>query len=139
MRNLSRRTILGGATALPFITAAPAFAAFAVDRSTWNAAKAAYIAARDAGDSYWQSVEQPLDLSKMSVGERDQLAHVSDALLEAYIEAKDTLILTPAPDFAALLFKYDLVKDMCRDAMADSFAAFEADFARLAGTEANNG
>ena len=44
MRNLTRRSILGGATALPFITAAPAFAALGVDRSAWNAILADYRA-----------------------------------------------------------------------------------------------
>lgn len=56
MRNLSRRSIMGGAAALPFITAAPAFAALGVDRSTWNAALADAIAAdaaaRRADDAY---------------------------------------------------------------------------------------
>lgn len=120
---LSRRAALTGTVAsVAMVGAAIVVAApvAGVDRTVWNAALGKYRQARATSDSC------PPD-------------HPSeDALVDAYCLVMDQLIIdTPAPDWAAVLTKMDLIAERMEGMVYDNDYpdAIRADVTRLARVE----
>lgn len=128
MANLSRRSILGGAAALPFI-AAPALSAQIAskpDRTAWDRAVARFDGALAA-----------LDAAYTAGATNEQLA----APEAEYIDAYQAMIDTPSPDAEALAYKLRAAfgPDFDEEPIPQIRAVVFADALRLAGKAVTHG
>lgn len=95
----TRRTILGAIALVPLAGAISPASATVPDRTAWDAAFTAYLRAEAASGAH--------EVILSSATGCDALYEESDRLANLMCDAEGRLILTPAPDHPALMFKLE--------------------------------